>query len=155
MDVTIQALLASIVGASDGWFFAWAISFGSVPRRICVWSRRLCHGLYSLRHMAAHFDAGADNRTGRWLRIVDTGLRRLEVETRAGLEQRCAVYRRRNIRYSGRYRAAHLQRPRLSTRLRWFAAGDLRPLRLDAPTLKPVPSNTAIESDSPTEFWLV
>src|SRR5262249_46233166 len=129
MDIAIQALLASIVGASHGWPCSWAVSVRSVFGWLSVRCGWLCNGFHRVGHMAARDHTHPDDCTDRRLWPLDTGLRRLEVKAHAKLANCSPVYYRRNGWRSPRDDAAHLCQSGLFAWRGRDAAGHLQHLR--------------------------
>ena len=108
MEFAIQALLASIMGASHGWLCSWSVSVRRISRWLCIGPRRFCHGLCCIRHLAAHDHADPDDGADRRLRPLHAGIWRLETSAIAELADRRAVHHRWDYRRPARHGAAHL-----------------------------------------------
>src|SRR4029079_2801879 len=108
MNTVIQALLASIMGASHGWLCSWTVSLRSFFGWLRIRAGRLCDGLRRVRYLAARHHADPNGGTDRRLRPLHAGLRRLETAADAELAGCCAVHYRRDDRRASRSRAAHL-----------------------------------------------
>src|SRR6478609_9317513 len=108
MDIAIQALLASIMGASHGWLCSWTFSLRSVFGRLRIWPRGLRDGLRSIRHLAPRDHAYPDDCSDRRLRALHAGLWRVEVAPDTELADSRAVHYRRDDRRPPGGKAAHL-----------------------------------------------
>ena len=126
MNSVIQALLASIMGASHGWLCSWTVSVRCVFGWLRIRLGRLRDGLCRLRHLAAHHHAHSDDGADRRLRPLHAGLRRLEAAADIELADGRAVHRRRDDRRPARGCAAHLSRSGLCAPRRRRAAGHLQ-----------------------------
>src|SRR5262245_29784717 len=111
MDIAIQALLASITGASHGWLSAWTLSSRCVLGWFRIWPGRFCHGLRGIRLLAAHHHAGTNDGADRRLWPLHAGIRRLEAAANAELAHYRAVHHRRHDRRPARHGPAHLSQP--------------------------------------------
>src|ERR1044072_3591019 len=100
MNTVIQALLASIMGASHGWLCSGTVSVRSILGRLRIRSRRLCDGLRRVRNLVARDHANPNRGADRRLRPLHARLWRVEIAANTELANYCAVRLRRYDRRS-------------------------------------------------------
>src|SRR6516225_8789289 len=125
MDIDIQALFASIIGASYEWLCPWTVSIRGVFGRLRVRPGRLRDGLCRIRYLAAHHYSYSDGWADRRLRPLHSRLWRVDVAPDTELAEGHAVHRWRGDWCPARGGAAHLCQPGLCALRRRLVAGSL------------------------------
>src|SRR3974390_384123 len=125
MHIDIQALFASIMGASYGWLCLWTVSFRGVFGRLRVRPGRLRDGLRCIRYMAAHHFAYSDGGVDRRIRPLYPRLWRVDVAPDTELAESHAVHRWGDDWCSARGGASHLCRADVCALRRRAAVGNL------------------------------
>ena len=130
--ISIQVLVTSFGGATDGWICFYSICSCGFCRRFRQRLFGVRDGARRIRCMATHHYADTNRNADRGLRSAHAGLRHPEIASGAELAKYLATLTWHNDRHPDRSDTVDLPQPGLSPIRRWGVAGALHDLRLGA-----------------------